>query len=288
METTGKNNEIYRAILRILQGAIVGLAGILPGMSGGVLCVIFGIYAPMMELLAHPFRTWKQHIKWIIPFAAGVGLGFFFTSVLLDGLFKTNAEIVTCIFIGLILGELPELFKEGGKQGRTRSVWVAFGIACVALTALFLFFRYLSADLVPNAGWYLLCGALWGVSIIVPGMSSSSVLMNIGLYEPMTEGIANLDFGVLIPLGIGIAIVIIGFAKLVNLLFEKKYAYAYSIVIAAVIASSVTTFPPITDYRGLTATLIDLACLAGGAAAALAISYCSNRIAKRVESKQDK
>ncbi len=287
METTQKQNRIYRTILRVLQGAIVGVAGILPGMSGGVLCVIFGVYAPMMELLAHPFRTWKQHIKWIIPFVIGVGLGFFGASVLLDGLFKANAEIVTCIFIGLILGELPELFEEGGKEGRTRSVWVTFGIACAVLIALFLFLHYVSADLVPNTGWYLLCGALWGVSIIVPGMSSSSVLMNIGLYIPMTEGIANLDFRVLIPLGVGIAVVIIGFAKLVNLLFEKKYAYAYSIVIAAVIASSLTTFPPITQYSSVGKTFLDLACLCGGVLAALGFSYLSELIAKRVEKKKE-
>lgn len=280
---TKQENRVMQAIFRVMQGALIGVGGMLPGISGGAMCVIFGLYAPMMELLAHPFRTWKEHIKWIIPFGIGVALGFFGASILLDELFNANAEIATCIFIGLILGELPALFQEGGKEGRTRSVWWTFGVACVALTAMFFCFRYLSAELVPNFFWYLLCGALWGISIIVPGMSASAVLLNIGLYEPMTEGIAHLNFSVLIPLGIGIVLVIITCAKLVNLLFEKKYAFAYSVVTAAVIASSVTTFPPLTDYTGMGALLIDLACVGGGAVLALGISYVGEKLAAKKE-----
>ncbi len=280
---TTKENQVRRWILLVLKGVFVGIGATAPGLSGGVLCLIFGIYAPLMDFLANPFRTWKEHIKWLIPFGVGVVLGFLSSAVLLDELFQWNEEIITCVCIGLILGELPSLFQEGGKEGRTKAVWWTFGIACATLLAFFFCINLLSANIVPNFAWYLLCGAFWGISIIVPGMSASVIPMNIGLYEPMMAGIASFDIKVLCALAIGVLLLIALLAKPVKMLFEKKYAFAYSVVIATIIAASVTTFPPITHFTGAKNLFLDLACVVGGAAVAYGISYVTEHMAKKKE-----
>ena len=88
-------------LLRLLQGAIIGAGAVLPGISGGVLCVVFGIYQPMMELLAHPFKMFKKYYMMFIPILLGVAAGFFLLAKLLSLLFNANETIMVCIFIGL-------------------------------------------------------------------------------------------------------------------------------------------------------------------------------------------
>jgi putative membrane protein len=156
----------YRPLVQCLQGIVVGAGGILPGLSGGVLCVIFGLYAPMMELLAHPFRTWKKHIKWIVPFGLGIALGFFGVARVLEILLSKNATLVTCVFIGLILGTLPDLFAEGRKEGWSRRATTVLLVALLLLTGFFVSVQFLHVSLQMNLAWAFFCGLLWGVRMI--------------------------------------------------------------------------------------------------------------------------
>ena len=70
------NPSIFRLILQIFQGALIGLGAVLPGISGGVLCVVFGIYKPIMELLSNPFKNFKTHVPRLIPVIIGAAIGF--------------------------------------------------------------------------------------------------------------------------------------------------------------------------------------------------------------------
>ena len=71
-----KSFDIGRMLLRLIHGAIIGLGAVLPGISGGVLCVVFGVYKPIMELLSHPFKAIKKHAKTLIPVVIGIAIGF--------------------------------------------------------------------------------------------------------------------------------------------------------------------------------------------------------------------
>ncbi len=275
----------YRPLVQCLQGIVVGAGGILPGLSGGVLCVIFGLYAPMMELLAHPFRTWKKHLRWIIPFGIGVVIGFFGVARVLELLFNQNGALVTCVFIGLILGTLPDLFREGGREGWSRRAIIVLCVTLALFLALFVSVQFLHVSLTMNFGWSLFCGILWGVSIIVPGMSSSSILMNVGLYEPMNAGISQFDLSILVPMGIGMVAVIFLFAKGVNLLFEKHYTIAFAVVLAAVISSTVTIIP--YRFARTLDLLLSVLCIVLGAVVAYGISKGSAYLAQRAEKKEE-
>ena len=123
-----KNNVILKNILFLIQGALVGVGAILPGVSGGVLCVAFGIYEPMMELLTHPINALKRNYKLFIPFIIGWFLGFVLLARVVELLFTASASIALMLFFGLICGTLPELFKTSEKSDSGKS-WTPFIIS---------------------------------------------------------------------------------------------------------------------------------------------------------------
>ena len=102
----------------MLQGVIIGAGAILPGISGGVLAVIFGIYRPAMELLTHPKRAFPRYWRMLLAVGIGWVLGFLGGGSAILALFHQSETVATCLFIGLILGTLPELWREAGAQGR--------------------------------------------------------------------------------------------------------------------------------------------------------------------------
>ena len=237
-------SSVRKFIVRVIQGAIIGAGAILPGISGGVLCVVFGIYRPMMAVLAHPFQNIKQYWKMFIPIAIGWAAGFVGLAGLIAKLLSLNAAVIVSLFIGLIIGTFPSLFREGAKNGRSRGMWIALAISTLALLAFFYTLKFSTSTAVtPSFGWYIFCGALWGISLIVPGMSSSSLLMFLGLYQPMSAGIAALDLNVLFPFAIGIIGTVLLLARLVNHLFNKHYGIAFYCVIGFVIASTIPIIP---------------------------------------------
>lgn len=231
-------------VLRVLQGALIGVGAMLPGISGGALCVLFGIYQPMMALLSHPFKTFKKYIFLFIPIILGVGLGFVGSGKLLAAFFEANEFLLKCLFIGLIIGVFPSLFREAGAQGRTKKGWLSLCISFAVMLTILLFLQYgVDMKIVPNFGWFILCGIIWGLSMIVPGLSSSNFLLFLGLYEPMSAGIGSLDMAVILPMGIGFAATVLSLAHSMNSLFDKKYEVAYHFIIGTVLASTLMIIP---------------------------------------------
>ena len=209
--------------MRIFQGALIGLGAVLPGISGGVLCVVFGIYKPVMELLSNPIKHFRTHVPRLIPVIIGMGIGFLGVANLLSFFLDRYPDQSVCLFIGLITGMLPSLWREAGEQGRTRGSYVAVVAAFIIVTALLASLNIFSVRIEPGFGWYLFCGFCLALSVIAPGMSFSTLLMPLGLYTPFVDGIGHLDMGVCIPGGIGALVTVICLAKAVNSLFENCF-----------------------------------------------------------------
>ena len=202
--------SLKTVLLRLVQGFIIGAGGILPGISGGVLSVIFGIYRPVMEVLAHPLNGLRRHLSLLLPVSAGAILGFLCGGGLILVLFDRSEKLATCLFIGLILGTLPSLWAEAGAQGRGRGAYLSCAASFLALSAVLLYAQY-GAFYTMRPGFlgFLFCGLLWGLSLIVPGMTSSSILMAVGLFTPMAEGFARLDMAVILPWLLGMALIVL-------------------------------------------------------------------------------
>ena len=265
-------------LIKVLQGSLIGLGAVLPGISGGVLCVIFGIYKTIMEFLADPFRKFKTHVPKLIPVVIGGAIGFLGIANLLSILLEKYPAPSVCLFIGLITGMLPSVFREAGEQGRSKKSFVSMGIAMVVVFALLIGLKVLSVEITPNFAWYLFCGFCLALSVIAPGMSFSTLLMPLGLYEPFVAGIGHLDFSVCIPGGIGALATVILFSQAVNALFEKHYSVAFHAIIGVVIAATVMIIP-FGSFLTVTGCIVNIVCLAVGIVAALLLDKFNQKFA---------
>ena len=122
-----------RFLGKVLQGVLIGLGAVLPGISGGVLSVVFGVYRPIMELLSDPVHKWRTHLPELFPYMIGSAAGFLGVANLLSYVLETYPEPSVCVFVGLIVGMLPSLWREAGEQGRTVGNVI---LSCVTLVAM--------------------------------------------------------------------------------------------------------------------------------------------------------
>ena len=229
-------------LLRILEGALIGLGAVLPGISGGVLCVVFGVYKPLMEVLGNPLKNWKKHLNLLVPIVIGVVVGFLGIAKLLGFLLDRYPGPSVFLFVGLIVGMLPSLFREAGEQGRNKHSFIGMAVAFVVVFALLVCLMFVFNLTIPfNFFTCLFCGFSLALSIIAPGMSFSTFLMPLGLYQPFVEGIGSLDFGVLIPVAIGAVVTFVLFVRSINYMLKHHYSVMFHTIIGVVIAATLLT-----------------------------------------------
>ncbi len=280
---SSNNRSVFRILFRVIQGALIGLGAVLPGISGGVLCVVFGIYKPIMELLSHPLRNFKNHVPKLLPVILGLGIGFLGIANLLSFFLEKYPVPSVCLFVGLIVGMMPSLFREAGEQGRSKGSAVSLFVAMAVVFALLIGLQFSDIEIVPNFAWYLFCGFCLALSVIAPGMSFSTLLMPLGLYTPFVDGIGHLDLSVLIPGGIGALITVILLAKAVNALFERFYSLAFHAIIGIVIAATVMIIPYQSFAVSVGQCVVNLVCLAVGIVAALLLDRFNQSVVKTKE-----
>ena len=270
-----------RLLLRFVQGMLIGVGAVLPGISGGVLCVVFGIYKPVMELLGDPLHKFRTHVPKLLPVIAGAAVGFLGVAKILAFFLESYPGPSVCLFIGLIVGMLPSLFREAGEQGRPKGCGLALGIAFAVILGLLIGLNLFSVTITPNFGWYLFCGFCLALSVIAPGMSFSTLLMPLGLYTPFVDGLGSLKFGILVPAGIGAVITIICLARAVDALFDRFYPYAFHAIIGVVLAATLMIVPVDSFTASPMAAVVNLICLAVGVVAALALDKFNSRVPKQ-------
>lgn len=264
-------------VFRIVQGALIGLGAVLPGISGGVLSVIFGIYKPIMELLSNPFKNFKTHVPPLIPVGIGGVIGFLGVANILSFFLEKYPDQSVCLFIGLIGGMLPSLFREAGEKGRSKGSFISMIVCMCVIFALLIGLKMFSVEVTPNFFWYLFCGFCLALSVIAPGMSFSTLLMPLGLYTPFIDGIGHFDLGVLIPGGAGALVTVICLAKAINALFDNYYSIAFHGIIGIVIAATVMIVP-VSGFTSPGQCVVNLICLAVGVVAALALDKFNSRV----------
>lgn len=264
-------------LFRIIQGALIGLGAVLPGISGGVLGVIFGIYKPIMELLSNPFKNFKTHVPKLIPVFIGGVIGFLGVANILAFFLNKYPDPSVCLFIGLISGMLPSLFREAGEQGRTKGSWISLVVCMVFIFALLIGLKMTSIEVAPNFLWYLFCGFCLALSVIAPGMSFSTLLMPLGLYTPFVDGIGHFDMSVLIPGGVGALVTVILFAKAINALFDNYYSIAFHGILGIVIAATVMIIP-MESFLSAGSAIVNIICIVVGVICALTLDKFNSRV----------
>ena len=262
----------------LLCGVLIGAGAILPGVSGGVLAVVFDIYRPFMEVLTHPREAIPKYWRWFLPIGLGCAIGFLGFAKGIAAAIDVSSTVTTWLFIGLIVGTVPSLFREAGKEGRSIGSWVSMAVCAGAIFfSLFYVGKVICVTVEPNFWWYNFCGALWGMSLVIPGLTSSSVMMALGLYQPMLEGLARLDFLVLSACLPGMVLTILLLARLVSWFFRKHYSIAFHGIFGIVLASTLVIIP--TSYVGAWEIVLSAVCCIGG----FLLAYFVARLDRRIQ-----
>ena len=231
--------------VRLLKGIAVGVGAILPGLSGGVLAVIFGLYDPMIRFLANIRHHFVRNVLFFMPIGIGMGLGVLGFSVVVEAAFATYAAQFTCLFIGFVIGTFPSLYRQAGRHGRTPKDLAIMGAAALAIFLLMLAGGQMLVAVPPSIPVWFGSGALIGLGVIVPGMSPSNFLIYFGLYDKLASGIKDFDMSVVIPLFVGLVVCVLLLAKGAAWLFDRYYSGMYHFILGMVVGSSLAIFPTV-------------------------------------------
>ena len=240
-----------KAILLVLKGFIMGIANIIPGVSGGTLAIILGIYEKLINILSCLWKNIKENLKFLVPLFLGVGIAIILGSYVIDwGL--TNFPIATTMFfIGLVIGGIPFIYAKVHKNYNVVNVIIFLVIAAaVILISLWSMDRAISLNKIDFllVIRLFLVGITSAATMIIPGISGSLVLMNLGYYEPVIDAIKGLtkfsemghNICILLPLGIGVIVGLVLIAKLIKWLLKKFPVQSYFGILAFVVASIVS------------------------------------------------
>lgn len=243
-------------IKNVLKGMVVGVANIIPGVSGGTMMVSMGIYDKLIHCLTHLLKEFKESMKFLIPIFVGVGIALVGLSFIIQPAFEHFPLQTSCLFIGLIVGGLPAAWKKVKGKGIKISYVIPFLVFFVLVVGLALIGEKEgnAADLTFGL-WscikLFLVGIIASATMVIPGVSGSMMLLLLGYYNPIVSAIKNFvtalasfdmqgilqGCGVLVPAGVGIVVGIFAIAKLIEVVFEKFPLQAYWAIIGLIVAS---------------------------------------------------
>ena len=233
-------------IIRLIKGVVIALGFILPGVSGGVLAAILGIYERMLSFLAHIRRNFKADFLYFLPVGIGGILGIGLLSRPLEFLLAHYQVIVLWGFAGAIVGSLPALWQEAESRSKRDKVDWTWLIGTFVISLIILYtLPYIFGTLPANFATFILAGALIALGVLVPGLSPSNLLLILGLYSPMLTGFKNFDLvNVFLPIAIGGILAMLLFAKSMEHLLEHHHSRVFHFILGIVAASTVLILVP--------------------------------------------
>ncbi|TGD23764.1 DUF368 domain-containing protein [Companilactobacillus suantsaicola] len=252
-------------LVRFIKGVIIALGFILPGVSGGVLAAIMGIYERMLSFMAHVRQNFKRDFLYFLPIGLGGIVGIGLLSKPLDFLLQHYQVIVLWGFAGTIIGTMPTLLRESTSKSSRDKIDIAWFLGILIGGGLFLFFMSEIFGTIPaNFLGFVIAGALIALGVLVPGLSPSNLLIILGLYSPMLKGFKSFDPMVFIPIAIGGIISMLVFSKAMEKLIQNHHSRVYHFILGIVLASTILILVPNPyqndgiSYAGVSGSIIIL------------------------------
>lgn len=172
---------LLKKIQNFLIGILLGAGAILPGVSSGVLCVIFGIYDKLINSLFGLFKNFKKNFSYLFPIFLGGVLGVFLFGNILKTLFERFPTQTSFCFIGLILGSIPVLIKKVNSEHNFRLRYLLFAFIAFVVGCFLVFLENkLNLSQTQNSfslAFLILSGFLMSIGVVFPGVSNTLILM---------------------------------------------------------------------------------------------------------------
>lgn len=245
-----------------IKGIFIGFGAILPGISSGVLCVIFGIYDKLVEHTLGIFKHFKESFFYLLPIVLGGIVGIVAFGNVLNTLLLRYPIPMKYLFIGLILGSIPMLIKKVNSNRGFHTSYLFYTIfAFLVGIVMVLLENILSTHILVNSTivsmienlslslpafcFLIVAGFFMSIGIVVPGVSSTIILMCFGIYEIYLSAISTMNLIILIPMGIGLVLGGLLFLKLINFLLHHFYMQTFYAIIGFSLGSILVLYEPI-------------------------------------------
>ncbi len=252
-------------LILVLKGFVMGVANIIPGVSGGTLALTLGIYEKFISSISHFFSKLKENIKFLLPIGIGIVIAILSMSRIISYSYEHFPIPTSLFFVGLVIGGIPLLFQKvkGKKEKKEVSSWIVF-LLSLSLVLILAFSKQLfnldfsvNFDNITITGYFILLvvGIIAAATMVIPGVSGSLVLMLLGYYYPVLGAIKeltkfkNLESNIMIAMffGFGVLIGIVLISKLIEYLLKKYEVKTYYGVMGFIIASVVAI--PVSTYN---------------------------------------
>ena len=243
------NRPMLNYIKKIIAGIAIGIANVIPGVSGGTIAVVFGVYSDLIGAASLDIKTIKANFKIYLCLFGGMGLGVLLFARLFRLVYERFPIQTNFFFIGLIVGSIFIIFefvreKEQKSSLKTASKILWFFIGLSIMLALY-FFKGAAASSTAavetlSLGSFIflfLAGFVGAAAMVIPGISGSFLLLIMGAYYTVIKAITELNIPVLIPVGLGILAGIILSARLIGFLMEKFPKITYAFILGLVAGS---------------------------------------------------
>ncbi|MGB6127193.1 MAG: DUF368 domain-containing protein [Psychrilyobacter sp.] len=246
-------------IKNIISGALIGIANIIPGVSGGTVALLLGVYEKLTESIGEFFTTSKnkkiESIKFLSQIFVGVIIGLLAFAKIIGFLYANYKEGTSFFFLGLIVASLPLVLthRESKIINKPGKLWFLFGLLLMTTFTVFQSF-YGNGDTSSKVyiltGGYtiklILAGTLAGGAMVIPGISGSLLLVMLGEYYNILGFVNNRMIIPVALVGIGTIIGIVGFARIIDKLLKSHRDNTLYFIIGLIVASLVEIWPGFT------------------------------------------
>lgn len=298
----------------VLIGIVIGMANVIPGVSGGTLAVVFNIYDKFVNAITLNFKKLWANKRFVIPLLGGMAAGVLILSKIITKLYERFPFQTNCFFTGLVLGSIPLLLslvlkKQPGfekKNSYYTAPRIIGMIICAAAGFLILIFfdmkdssmsrdvaenMILPAITFPLEVRIFVAGVIGAVAMIIPGISGSLLMLMMGVYTIIITSIPALfvkdtmfhALFLLLPNGIGVLIGLLCGAKLISILLKKAPHQTYSVIFGLICGSVFVVFPGFREFSGAAKIISGIVCIIAGAA----MAYFSSKFEPKEENATD-
>lgn len=248
----------------IYRGVLMGISDLIPGVSGGTIAFILGIYDRLLAAISGFFsREWKKHLGFLVPLAMGIVITLLLFSRVIDFLLTNYFEATQFFFMGLIIGVLPYIMKtaEVKKNFTTRHIVILSVIGIALASTAFIqtsdAITPITALSVPSFFLLFFSGWIASMAMLLPGVSGSFILLLIGVYSTAINALSTLNIPVILTIGAGVMIGFIISSKLIRYLLIHYTYVTYAAIIGLILGSLFVVFPGVSG--DLTTLLLSLA-----------------------------
>ena len=234
---------------RMLKGLVVGVANIIPGVSGGTMAVVMGIYDKLIGAVSDLRRDFKNSVIYLFPIGVGALLGILLFSYLIEYLLANFTMPTNIFFLGLILGSIPMIYRRATRE------------------------KLKKVSLLPFAASFavILSAVAAAACMIMPGISGSMIMVLLGVYTSVLTAISSFNIPVLVPVALGVLLGVFWGAKLIDWCMKRFEQQTY-FAILGLIAGSILPILLNAGYTPGLHTLLSVVTLAAGAAIAFWMS----------------